>query len=139
MNLLDREALLADLKRDEGVYLKPYRDSVGKLTIGIGRNLDDRGISQNTCDQMANEDIAICAAELDKNIPWWRELSPNRQRALANMIFNLGWPRLSGFNEMLDALEMGNFNKASQEALNSQWANQVGIRAIRIAHLFEEG
>lgn len=139
MILLDREALLEDLKRDEGNKLKPYTDTVGKLTIGIGRNLTDRGISQATADQMANEDIAIVAGDLDKNIPWWRNLTANRQRALANMMFNLGWPRLSAFALMLSALELGDYTEAAHQALNSTWARQVGNRANRIAIIFEEG
>lgn len=135
------DPILADLKRDEGLSLKPYRDSVGKLTIGYGRNLDDVGISEDEAAVLLDHDIAQAVAELDRALPWWRELPLSSQRGLTNMCFNLGMTRLAGprgFKNMLTALEAGDGQRAADEALDSKWAGQVGERAQRIASLYRE-
>ena len=135
----DRELLLADLRRDEGVRHRPYRDSVGKTTIGIGRNLDDLGLGDDEILLLVHNDCDRVEAELDAALPWWRGLSEPRQRALANLCFNLGLPRLLQFQRMLAALEAGRFDRAAAEALDSRWAAQTGARAIRIATMIREG
>lgn len=143
MNL---ELIKAELRRDEAVRLKPYRDSVGKLTIGVGRNLDDVGITSEEADYLLENDIGRAMAELDRALPWWRELSEARQRALLNMAFNMGVPRLLKFWGMLGALQAGDYDRAALEAFDSRWALQVGDgpggredRADRIAAMFREG
>lgn len=133
--MMDRAKLIDDLTRDEGLRLKPYRDTVGKLTIGIGRNLDDVGITIDEAVVLLHGDIDRAVVDLDRALPWWRALDEPSARALANMAFNLGLPRLLGFRRMLAALERGDHASAAAEALNSQWADQVGSRAHRIAAL----
>jgi lysozyme len=133
------DQLKADLTRDEGTKLKPYTDTRRKLSIGTGRNLDDVGISPDEADLMLTNDISNVVASLDKAFPWWSTLSDARQRALANMCFNLGFSGLLAFRQMLDALKAGDFKTAAQQALNSEWAKQVGARAQRIATLMENG
>ncbi|GAB3123810.1 hypothetical protein GCM10027256_18490 [Novispirillum itersonii subsp. nipponicum] len=135
----DETALAADLRRDEAVRLLPYRCTAGKLTIGIGRNLDDVGISAEEAAVLLGNDIRRVLAGLDRQLPWWRGLSAGRQRALANMAFNLGLPRLLGFRQMLAALQAGQWEEAARQALDSKWAGQVGERADRIARLIREG
>lgn len=132
------EKLREDLIRDEDVRLKPYRDSVGNLTIGCGRNLDDVGISRKESDFLLDNDIDWVTAELDRNIPWWILLPEDVKRGLANAAFNLGWPRLSKFVKMLAALKARDFHNAAEELLDSKYATQVGPRAHRIAKLFRE-
>jgi len=131
--------IISDLERDEGVRLKPYLDTVGKTTIGIGRNLTDNGITAAEARVLLQNDLSRISGELDRNAPWWRSLSEARQRALANMCFNMGWNRLSGFVHLLAALQAGDWATAKTEALTSKWAAQVGNRANRIALMFEEG
>lgn len=131
--------LKLDLTRDEGVRLKPYEDSIGKVTIGIGRNLSDNGISNAEVDIMFTNDIADVMTSLDMSLPDWKYLSEPRQRALANMAFNMGIHRLLGFTSMLAAIRAGDFATASSEALNSEWARQIGARAQRIAVLLATG
>lgn len=133
---MNTEDLIGDLIRDEGIRLKPYRDSVGKLTIGIGRNLDDVGITLHEARHLCDGDISRVFMELDNRLPWWRSLNEKKQRGLANMAFNLGLPRLLRFEKMLNALELGDGPTAADEALDSKWAKQVGDRAERIAKLF---
>lgn len=133
---MNRDLLVEDLERDEGRRLMPYQDTVGKTTIGIGRNIDDRGITDYEADVMLHTDINVAEEDLDQNIPWWSDMPEPAQRGLCNMSFNLGWPRLSGFKNMLAALQRGDYQTAADEALDSQWANQVGERASRIADLY---
>ena len=130
--------LREDLKRDEGVRNYPYTDTEGILTIGVGRNLEDRGLSDDEIDVLLTNDLKWVIHDLDRNLPWWRDMPSGKQRALANMAFNLGYPRLSGFRKMLAALEAGDWNGAAAEALDSRWARQVGDRAHRIATLMKE-
>lgn len=131
--------LVADLRRDEGVAHKPYKDTEGILTIGVGRNLEDRGLSDDEIDYLLMNDFKWVVIDLDRNAPWWRDMSPNRQRALSNMCFNLGWPRLSQFRKMLAALQAEDWDEAANQALDSRWANQVGDRADRVAELIRNG
>lgn len=133
MNLRDQ------LKRDEGVKLKPYVDSVGKLTVGVGHNLTDNGISQAVCDVLLDEDLANVQSALDSHLPWWKHLDEARGGVLQNMAFNLGIMRLLDFRKMLAAVERGDWSAASYEMLNSKWAQQVGKRADRLALQMELG
>ncbi len=133
------EYMKSELRRDEGLRLKPYRDTVGKMTLGVGRNLDDVGITAEEADYLLENDIGRAMADLDRNLPWWRGLSEARQRALVNMAFNLGLPRLLGFKGMLAALQAGDYAAAAREAIDSKWAKQIGARAQRIAMMLAEG
>ncbi len=130
------EDILKDLKSDEGLRLKPYKDTVGKLTIGYGHNLDDLGISERTAEFMLSEDLTAVLEELNDRLPWWKGLSKPQRRGLMNMAFNLGLPRLLKFEKMLAALRNGNSERAAAEAIDSDWAKQVGTRAWRIAALY---
>lgn len=139
MSIFDQAALIKDLMRDEGVRLKPYRCTAGKLTIGIGRNLDDVGISEAEAGILLGNDVAKVVAGLDEALPWWRDLSEARQRALINMGFNLGLSGLLAFKRTLALLRAGEYEKAASAALESKWAKQVGGRAVRIAQMIREG
>lgn len=127
MNL--REQLI----KHEGVRLKPYKDSLGILTIGCGRNLDDVGISYDEALVLLDHDIDNARAGLAKAFPWTNDLDPVRRDALTNMAFNMGIGRLRGFMKMLDALKIGDWQEASSNALESRWAVQVGNRARELA------
>lgn len=116
----------------------PYTDTVGKLTIGYGRNLDDNGISQEEADFLFDNDFHNCERQLAK-CSWYRDQPEGVQAALMNMCFNLGLPRLKGFKRMIAALEAKNYTVAAQEALNSKWATQVGQRAKDVAVMLREG
>jgi len=133
---LDIDKLRSELARDEGLRLKPYKCSAGYLTIGYGRNLESNGISREEADAMLDCDIAAISKDLDKNIPWWRQMPESAQRGIINMAFNLGWSRLKHFANMLAALKSGNYLEAAQHALDSKWSFQVGDRATRISYLF---
>lgn len=128
-----------DLIRDEGLKLKPYKCTAGKTTIGVGRNLDDVGITNEEALELLRNDIMRCMKDLDKNLPWWRTLTENRQSALVNLCFNLGIGGLLGFKNTLEYIRTGQYDKAAENALQSKWAAQVGDRAKRIAELIRKG
>ena len=120
------------LKRDEGLGLKPYRDSVGKLTIGIGRNLDDVGISEAEANYLLGNDVAKVTSAIRQQLPWADDLDDARFGVLQNMAFNLGVSGLLQFHNMLSALQSQDWHGAAQEMMNSVWARQVGARATRL-------
>ena len=130
--------LIEDLKRDEGFRSHPYRDTVGKLTVGYGRNLDDVGISEPEAAVLLSHDIGHAIEEVHREFPWSVSAPIGVKRGLYNMAFNMGINRLSGFKRMLRHLQEGNYAKAADEALDSKWATQVGARASRIAYLFRQ-
>ena len=132
------DLLNAELERDEGRRALMYVDSRGHKTIGVGINLDI-GLYPEEIDFLRDNRRRLAERDLDTNIPWWRSLSDARQRALLSMAFNMGWSILSGFKGMLSALQSGDFARASDEALHSLWASQVGARAQRIAQMIREG
>jgi len=138
----DLDALLAELKRDEGVRLHAYRDHLGYLTIGVGRLIDERrggGISLEEAEMLLANDVARIEAELDRRIPWWRQATPARQRALLNMGFQLGVGGLMRFRNTLARAKAGDWAGAAQGALNSLWARQTPARAARVAAMLREG
>ena len=91
---MDYVRLIAQLRKHEGVEHKPYTDTVGKLTIGVGRNLDDRGLSEHEIDFLLQNDIQLVEEELTEWWPHWRALNQTRQLVVADMMFNMGRPRL---------------------------------------------
>lgn len=137
--MLDYDELIRELRRDEGVRRKPYRDTVGKLTIGVGRNLDDVGLFDDEVDYLLRNDIDRAVDDLDRVMPWWRKLSARRQRVLVNMCFNMGLPTLLTFKNTLRAVEEGRYGDAADGMLASKWARQVGARAQRLAEMMRQG
>jgi len=144
---VDENLIEEELIRDEGRRLKPYRDSMGKLSIGVGRNLDDKGISEIECAMLLKNDIAEHLALLDKYLSWWRQLDETRQRVIANMAFNMGigpsaehpTGKLLTFKNTLAAMERGDFAAAADGMSNSAWARQVGVRAARLVAMMRTG
>ncbi len=136
---MNHTALKDQLIAHEGLRLKPYADTVGKLTIGVGRNLDDAGISTHEAMLLLDHDIEAVEDDLDQRMPWWRGLTETRQLVLADMCFNLGIARLQGFKNTLAAIHSGDYEAAADGMLASKWAGQVGKRAHRLARMMREG
>lgn len=126
------EDLKAWIRQCEGYDNMPYIDTVGKLTIGYGRNLQDNGISRDEAEFMLENDINRAIKDL-QSYSWFHSSPDSTQRALINMSFNLGLPRLLTFRNMIQALIDKDYTKAAKEALDSKWALQVGNRAKDIA------
>jgi lysozyme len=119
--------------------LKAYKDSVGKLTIGVGRNLDDVGISEDEAMLLLDNDLLGVFTDLDRYCPWWRRMTEARQMVLADMCFNMGISRLMGFMKTLSAMQGGRYEVAAVEMLDSKWATQVGKRATTLSEMMKEG
>lgn len=136
--MTERDRIVALLIRHEGESLVPYTDSVGKITIGVGRNLSDRGISQKTSRQMLEEDLDETIMTLAR-YAWFGMLNQVRQRALIDMHFNLGASRFKSFTQMIAALDREDYPGAAKAMLHSKWASQVGTRAVTLARMIETG
>lgn len=141
--------LLAELERDEDFRTKPYDDATGLelkpgdtlqgcITIGIGVNLSE-GLTRDEAMTLSAGRVARAERDARRALPCFSELSDARQRALVNMAFNLGLPRLLKFRNMLGAFAAHDYERAATEALDSVWARQVGERAERIATMIREG
>ena len=135
----DKEKLVDQLIRHEGMELKVYKDSLGIETIGVGRNLVDRGVSEKEARYLCNNDIDIVEQELGKSFPIVNNLDDVRTRVLLDMAFNVGLPRLRGFKRMWAALEDNDYGEAAKEMLDSKWARQVKTRAYTLARMMESG
>jgi len=131
------ERLQKMLIKHEGFERRPYYDTVGKITIGCGRNLTDRGLSDKEILYLLNNDIAAVHAECQREFPWFRRLSETRQIVILSMAFNMGVPRLKGFRRMIAAIEDYRWTDAAIEALDSKWASDVGERAIELANMLK--
>lgn len=134
-----RDQLIAALIRDESLRLKPYKDTVGKITIGIGRNLDDVGISHDEALVLLNNDLDKASSQVCTQLPWTINLDDARVAVLINMCFNLGIAGLLGFHNMLSLIQSGNYTAAANAMLESKWASQVGLRAVRLSEQMRVG
>lgn len=126
------------IKVHEGERLKPYLCPAGKYTIGYGRNLDDNGISKEESEFLLMNDINRCFDEIEQ-LTWFESLNEARQAAMIDMLFNLGLTTFLKFENMIQALEDRDYNKAAEEMLNSLWAKQVGQRAVTLANMIRTG
>lgn len=156
----NRSHFLDKLIEHEGLVLTVYQDTLGIDTIGIGRNLKDRGISKEELDYLdipnmeviyehgiseadarylALNDIAIVENELCRVHPCVEELDGVRQLILMDMAFNMGVPRLCKFKKMWNAIHEQNFEAASLEMMDSKWARQVGKRAKKLSDAMKTG
>jgi len=128
-----RMRLVNQLSRDEGRMKTMYKDSVGVWTIGVGHNLEARGISDRAMDVILGDDLESTERDVLAMLPRVANLSPARQGVIFNMAFNLGRAGLLGFSKMLSAVWEEDWERAATEMLASRWAHQVGPRAHRLA------
>ena len=155
-----RANFIDKLIEHEGLVLTVYQDSLGIDTIGIGRNLEDRGISKEELDYMdipsmavvhehgiteadarylAENDVQIVEEELVRAHPCVDKLDSVRQLVLMDMAFNMGVPRLCKFKNMWNAIHNEDFPNAAKEMLDSRWAIQVKSRAVKLANAMHNG
>jgi lysozyme len=123
----------------EGKRYKPYTDTVGKLTIGIGRNLTDRGLSEDEVQLLFSNDVRIATEELERVFPWTKNLDEVRKAVLIDMSFNMGITVLRQFKNTLGFVQRGEYKRAAFAMLQSKWATQVGNRAKRLSKMMETG
>ena len=155
----DKEDLIKQIAHHEGVVLTVYKDSLGIDTIGIGRNLEHRGIAdlelahmEKTMSEiykngiteedayfLAHRDIEIVEDELLTSHTVVKELDAIRQRVLVDMAFNMGIPRLNKFFRMWNAINKRAYEDAAIEMLDSLWARQVKSRSDNLAYAMKHG
>lgn len=129
----DRAILQAELKVAEGYRENAYQDTEGVWTIGYGTNLQELTIDKTLAEHWLNVKLQEAERECGR-LPFYANLDPARQRVLVELMYNLGWPRLTKFVKMLTALARHDFQTAATELLDSRWAEQVGpVRSLRIA------
>lgn len=136
---MNMEAMRGQLTLHEGLRLMPYLDTVGKTTIGVGRNLTDVGITNSEAMLMLDNDIIRSMSDLDHQFQWWRDLDDVRQMVLVDMCFNLGIGGLSKFVNTMRAVERADWDAAANGMLASKWAKQVKGRAIKLAKMMRTG
>lgn len=139
---MDDKEFLEQITRHEGYRRSAYQDSKGYWTIGIGRLIDKKlngGLTVEEAQYLLQNDLDRCAKDLNEKLPWWSELSENRQYVLLNMCFNLGIAKLLGFKNTLAMIKAGNYEGAAKGMLNSLWAKQVGKRATELAEQMRKG
>ena len=127
------------LIRHEGIKLKPYHCTSGKLTIGIGRNLEDRGITKEEAIYLLNNDIHSFHEQLLDKFSFYKYLEGARRDAVLNLAFNMGVYSLSKFVKALSYMEDKQYDKAADEFMDSKWSQQVGSRAVEVTEIIRTG
>jgi lysozyme len=125
------------LIKHEGLRLFPYPDSVGRLTIGVGRNLHDRGITKDEALMMLENDIADFTKQLSERLFWFDQQPDKIKMVLLDMAFNMGLNGLLTFHNTLEHIKNGDYKEASKDMLNSKWAVQVGVRSLELADILK--
>lgn len=129
--------LKRSLVKHEGCRKFPYVDTKGKITVGIGYNVSDRGMSEIWIEQQYEEDVSYFQKELSK-FPWFIKLNDDRKIVLMDMAF-MGLQRFLNFKRMINAIEENDFKTAALEMLNSDWAKEVKNRALDLAQGMSTG
>lgn len=138
MKLIDRIKLHEGSMTRHGRHVM-YSDSKGILTIGYGRNLQERGLSDEEAEYLLRNDIADAADDLRRNYPWVIFLSAERQEVLVEMVFNMGIARFNTFKRMIDAVKVEDYEASAREMLDSKWHKDVGKRAETLAMIMLNG
>lgn len=162
----DSAALRRELTRDEGRRNKPYFDSRGIKTVGVGWNLEANGIPlevlpllgltpdshdvlapfsidyewpEPAIDALLDSGIERAEKGLDGLLPHWRQMDDVRQRVCLNLCFNMGPHVLAEFKHTLAAIQAGDWNAAAEGMKASAWAREVGVRATRLIAMMQSG
>lgn len=133
------EKLVWMLKEHEGLRLEPYLCTAGKLTIGYGRNLQDRGISKQEAIYLLENDVAMVLADCEREFEFWDKLDPVRKAVLADMVFNMGIAGVKRFKKMLAAIQEKDWLEAGEQMKDSRWYLQVGRRSKTLKSMMVSG
>lgn len=145
-----QERIVPQLERHEGVKLSSYLCPAGRVTIGVGHNLEARPVPGIPCEvghtitaeqarRLLIRDLMDFDRALNDALPWVSSLDDARYGVLLNMCFNLGVRGLCGFRRMLAAVRGGRYDDAASEMLDSVWARQVRGRARELAQQMRTG
>jgi lysozyme len=140
MDSTQKEKMVKQLIMHEGIRLKPYRCTANKLTIGVGYNIDDRGVAEleqaigrkydgsitrDEAIKILLQDIDTFESAVHAHFPHYEKLDPIRQRVVLDMAFNLGFRALQ-FKGTIAAVIAGDYARAKRQMMSSLWAKQVG-------------
>ena len=155
--MLSQQEIIQRLCFNEGFRQSPYRCKAGKLTIGVGHNLDncpltkeelefighdcrEKSITKEQVFYLLRHDIDRAINSLNRKIPWWKNLNEDRQYVLLDMCFQLGIDGLLGFKKMLSAMGIGDFERGAEECLDSKYAKyDTPARAQRNSNAIRTG
>ena len=139
---MDLQRLQEDLERDEGVKYEVYLDHLGYPTFGIGHLIRESDpeygaevgtpVSESRVAEAFESDVQTVLSDCTKLYSDWDELPEEAQLVIANMMFNLGYPRLSAFKGMKAGVDARDWNRAADEMIDSRWYKQVTNRANRL-------
>lgn len=163
---MNMDKMISELIRDEGLKLKAYTDTVGKRTVGVGRNFQDvpftsdeclklfgttsksfqtadqilstRGITEEQARYLLKNDIEKCLKNLEGR-DFWKAVKDDddRARAIVNLCFNLGIGTLLTFKNTLAFITKKDWANAANNLVQSKWYVQVGQRAVRIVTVID--
>jgi lysozyme len=136
--MIDLDALVTELKTDEGFEPRVYQCSANKATVAYGWNLEDNDFPEHIATDLLKHALVEKIAQLS-NYQWFCELSDNRKQAIANMAFNIGVAGVLRFKKMVAAIEAKDYDLAALEMQDSKWYNQVGYRAVRLVNVMRWG
>jgi lysozyme len=136
------KSILDQIREDEGFSGTVYLDSVGKHTVGFGRNLDDNPLTVSEANYLLQSDIDKISRRAMK-FSFYANLNPARRGVILNMIYTMGIGSFKGFGNMIAALYDSNYEKAADEMLDSKWhreLNKLGSgRAKRLSNTMRYG
>jgi lysozyme len=126
------------LRWAEGERTFPYRDTTGHLTIGVGRNLSEKGLSPDEIDHLLTNDV-VEVLDVCRGLPYWNHLNDARRIVVADMVFNLGERGFHTFKKMEEALLHELYDEAAREMTDSTWFRQVGRRSHKLVKAMRTG
>lgn len=132
---MDYDRLKKQLVVHEGLELKPYKCTANKTTIGVGRNIEEVGISEDEAMYLLNNDIKNVVAQCQATFSWFDALTDIRKEAIINLVFNMGLSTFCKFKKTISYMEQGLYELAGTELLDSNYARQVGQRSVDVANM----
>lgn len=138
MNNDNIEKLINQLKRHEGLRIKPYKCTANKTSIGYGRNLDDNGISIYEAEMLLQNDVNHILRQLETVI-WYMLLDDVRKAVIVNMAYNMGIQGMLGFKKMIAAIQKQDWETAAKEMLDSDYGRELKTRATELSKQLETG
>jgi len=142
------DQLRKELEIDEGIKHVTYMCSADRLTFGIGHLVTESDEEYNrpvgtfiTTDRVAecfNKDVGTVLEDCERLYPDFDSLPEEVQLIIANMMFNMGYPRLSKFKGMKAGVDARDWQQAADEMVDSKWYHQVTNRAERLVSRMRE-
>ncbi len=136
---MNQQEIEEQLIKHEGFENKMYFCSMGKPTIGVGRNLESYGLSEEEIYLLLRNDIKKCVQDLNIVFRNFNDFNDILQHALIDMRFNLGYSGFRKFRKMIKAIKRGDLEEAAREAIDSKWYHQVKERAKNIVSMIRGG